>query len=705
MKNIKSYILNILLCLAVLAGAVACGGSGGTDEPGGGSSALVTNVKSEASMLLNPGGDYRITATGAEQTDILVMEGSKTFECAITRLSTSWFRFAVPNEIVDGKYTLTLRRGEQTQELFTTNVTVQSVDNKVPSKDGYNLKGMVYCGNKGVKGVLVTDGVEITETNADGHYWLKSRKTYEVVYVILPSGYNVPTQGGMPKYWSQTSADTANEEQHNFELIKQSTDDHTVLVATDIHLTNRSLSPNDCTQFRDGFVKELIADYTGKSNVYCLNLGDFAHDVHWYKNDIGWAESLTHHPSDYISGLPCQVWSTLGNHDHDGHTPAGEDVDLRASGPYRKMVGPTHVAMNFGKVHYMLLDDIIYVNEFGGSNSVNDPLMGECNYYADFRQDMVAWVEKDLKYVSKDTPIVVGLHIPLVNWTGSGRNTEFTNSTSWKNFVDLFKDYKDVNFITGHTHQTRFRPVPGYGTNMYEHNIGAVCGVWWNSSLRTGGTNSKSGALNLCADGTPSCYYVYEVSGTNRTWRYKFVGEPATKQFKSYDMNEVKKYYDSYGPAQKFITAGSYVNTANGGNNTVNINKKQYGYEEADNTVWINVWGYENGKYGSYGDWDITVTENGKPLDVEQLNGTVRDPLMALAGEIYVYGVQEKKSFSANSCSSTAFNHMFRVTASAPNTTLIIKVKDRFGRVYQETMERPKKFYDGSKIDNTWTLE
>ena len=697
--------MNLVLCFSVLLGAVACGGSEGTDNPGSGNGTLVTNVKAEASMLLNPGGDYRITATGAEQTDILVMKGSKTFECEITRLSTSWFRFAVPNDIDDGRYTLSLRRGENTQELFATNVTVQSVDNKVPSKDGYNLKGMVYCENKGVEGVLVTDGVEITKTNADGHYWLKSKKSYEVVYVILPSGYNVPTQGAMPKYWAQTSNDVVNEEQYNFELIKQTSDNHTVLVGTDIHLTNRNLSPNDCTQFREGFVKELIAEYTGKSNVYCLNLGDFAHDVHWYKNDIGWAESLTHHPSDYISGLPCQVWSTLGNHDHDGHTPAGEDVDLRASAPYRKMVGPSHVAMNFGKVHYMLLDDIIYLNEFTGSNSATDPLMGECNYYAEFRDDMIKWVERDLSYVSKDTPIVVGFHIPLVNWNGSGRNGEFPTQAGWKRFVDLFKDFKDVNFITGHTHQTRFRPVPGYGTNMYEHNIGAVCGVWWNSSQRSGGTNSKVGAINLCADGTPSGYYVYEVSGTNRTWYYKYIGVPASKQFKSYDMNEVKKYYETYGPAQKFINAGSYMNTANGNETAVSINKKQYGCEEEQNTVWINVWGYEHGKYGSYGDWEITVTENGKQLDVEVLNGSVRDPLMALTGEVYVYGVQEKKSFSANTCSSTAFKHMFRVKASAANSTLIIKVKDRFGKVYQETMERPKKFYDGSKIENTWTLD
>jgi hypothetical protein len=571
MKQIKSYILNLVLSIAVLLGAVACGSSNGTDEPGSGNGTFVTAVKSEASMLLTPGADYRITATGAEQTDILVMEGSKTFECAITRLSTSWFRFAVPQDIVDGRYTLKLRRGEQIQELFATNVTVQSVDNKVPSKEGYNLKGMVYCGNKGVEGVLVTDGVEITETNADGHYWLNSKKTYEVVYVILPSGYNVPTQGGMPKYWSQTSTDVANEEQYNFELVKASNDNHTVLVVTDVHLTNRNLSPNDCTQFRDGCVAEIINDYTGKNNVYCFNLGDFAHDIHWYKHDIGWAPELKHHPSDYISALPCQFWSTMGNHDNDGHTPSGDDVDLRASGPFRKMVGPTHVAMNIGKIHYMLLDDILYYNGYTGSNSNVDALFGDCNYNAGFRTDMLTWIERDLSYVDKNTPIVVGMHIPLANWNGSARNGEFNNVNNWTAFMNLFKDFKEVNFITGHTHQTRFRPIPGYGSNIYEHNMAATSGVWWNTSQFTGGTNTKRGALSLSADGTPSGYFVYEAKGSDRSWYYKYVGAPASKQFKSYDMNEVKKFFDTYGPASTYINAGSFTKTAHGANSAYKI--------------------------------------------------------------------------------------------------------------------------------------
>ena len=119
--------------------------------------------------------------------------------------------------------------------------------------------------------------------------------------------------------------------------------------------------------------------------------------------------------------------------------------------------------------------------------------------------------------------------------------------------------------------------------------------------------------------------------------------------------------------------------------------------------MWLNVWGYENGPFKDYGNWENTVTENGQQLPVEQLQGGYRDPLSVLCGEIYEYG--QSSTFSNNSCSSVNHNHLFRVVAKDAKSTLIIKVKDRFGYVYQETMERPKKFYDGNKIDNTWTLD
>jgi hypothetical protein len=45
-----------------------------------------------------------------------------------------------------------------------------------------------------------------------------------------------------------------------------------------------------------------------------------------------------------------------------------------------------------------------------------------------------------------------------------------------------------------------------------------------------------------------------------------------------------------------------------------------------------------------------------------------------------------------NHPTSTDNTHMFRAAASSPNSTLEIKVTDSFGRVYSETMERPKAF-------------
>lgn len=702
MNSVEKIILKLILSIVVLFGAVACGpepdnGEGtGTGQSGD----IVTDITAETNMMLTLGGEQNIRAKGAEKTDVLILEGPATHRCEITKVSNTYFKFKVPTKMVDGSYKFIIERGERTQTLFTAKVTIQNMSMIVPNKpasEGYTLKGKVYCGSEGVKGVLVTDGVIFTETDADGNYWLKSDKRYEVVYVVQPSGYEVLTQSALPQYWKTTSTELTydSQEQHNFELVKVNNDNNRVLVVTDIHLANRKLTPLDTTQFREGFINEAVAEYSGQKNVYCLNLGDFAFDAYWYNYNYDIEDAAS-----AVATLPFPYWSTMGNHDNDGRTPAGEDVDFRASGPYRRVLGPTHVAMNIGKVHYILIDDIRYVNSFPSETA--DPLMGQRDYYAGFRPDMIEWVKTDLSYLDKSTPVVVGMHIPLVNWDGSGYNGEF-RSGSVQQFVDLFKDFKEVNFITGHTHQSRMRPVPGYGTNMYEHNIGAVCGVWWNTSQYSGGTTNTPGALTLCADGTPSGYMVFDVQGTERSWFWKSIGEPENKQFKSYDMNEVKKFFTSYGLASKFINAGSYVNTQGGGEHTTTIRPKEYGCEEQPNTVWINVWAYETGPFVNYRNWEVSVTENGKELEVEQLQSGYRDLLSALTYEIPKYN-ESNGRFSASSGSSVNHKHIFRVVASSANSTLKITVKDRFGKVYQETMTRPKKFYTGN-ISDSWTLE
>lgn len=697
MNSVGKKILSLILSTAIVFGIVSCG----TDPVGGEGGqvvTLVTDVVAPSSMVVTVGKTQNIQAAGANKaTDVIVISNAEhTYECPVTATTSKYAQFRVPTDIVDGTYTFTLRRGEQTQELFTVKVLVQTVDLTVKDKAGYNLKGMVYCENVGVKGVLVSDGIDITETDENGHYWLNSKKTYEVVFVILPKGYDIKSKSALPDFWKSTSSDTSSttSEQNNFELVKNTTNtNHTVLVVTDIHLANLGRYPNDTDQFNQGWKAEVIKEYTGKSNIYCLNLGDFAWDHHWYSNKFGVPEAAAE-----VSSLPFQFWSTMGNHDNDGHAKVDsiEAVDLLASRPFRQTFGPTHYSLNIGDVHYIMLDDIIYHNTYPGEDS-SDPLMGMRDYRAGFRTDIVEWVKKDLQYVSNDTPILVGMHIPICNWNGTSYNGEFADKEQWTAFLNLFSEYKEVDFISGHTHVNRMRSIPGFGTNMYEHNIAAICGTWWHTSQYTGGTNSKLGALNLCADGCPAGYYIYKVQGTSRSWQYKGVGAHKDKQFKTYDMNEVKKYFTANKEAEKYAEAGQGIDSSN---NKITWSKASLGLEETENTVWLNVWGYETGKFADYGEWTITVKENGKTLPVEKITG-YRDPLVVACYDVPQFN---RKVNLGNSRATNNRTHFFRVQASSITSTLEITVKDRFGNTYTETMKRPKKFYTNSESD-VWTLE
>lgn len=732
MRNWIKFVSAVLFVGLMSAGMTGCTKTevNSGDDP---SSTILTNIGGLQSRLFTLNGEAVMVASGAQLTDVITMTGTNTYDCEITSVGETNFKFRVPGDLVGGEYSFSIKRGETVQNIGGPwTIAVRAFNPNVPDDGKSSLRGMVYCDSKGVDGVLVTDGVNFTETKDGGKYYLASDKRYGVVYIVLPSGYDVATRKAMPQFWAATNDDASVREQHNFELFKNDNTNHTVLVATDIHLSNRNLYPLDLTQFSAGFVNEVKTDYAGKKSVYCFNLGDFAWDIYWYKY---WDGKALENATAQISGLPCQFWSTMGNHDNDGHAgwttkmsniPYGTDEywakDLEASKPFRTVVGPTHISMNIGKVHYILVDDINYENDYlKGSteeDATGDEKMGDRNYHAGFRPDVIEWLRKDLSYVDKSTPVVVGFHIPLANALGDAFNGEFgTNMQQLYDFVNLFKDFSEVNFISGHTHVNRMRPLPGYGKNLYEHNIGSVCGIWWNTSQGSGSGNSAvngpAGSLNLCSDGAPAGYMVYEVQGTSRSWYWKAVGVNKTtvlksKQFKTYDMNEVAAYYKA-GKGGAFLTAITGPGIENSASDAVpgsriKATAKSYGAEEETNTVWINVWGFEKGDFAGYGKCSVKVIEDGKTTDItEKVNdaaGTVNpiegyhDPLSAVTFDVYRYTTRGK--FSSNSMSRGYANHIFKYIAKSPKSTLTIVYTDRFGNTYREQMQRPKKFWDGA---------
>ena len=611
---------------------------------------LAVNVDLGGTIIGSWNEEASIRGNGFTASDELILtQGGGEFAASVTQADNQSLRFRIPQTAVDGDCEFTLRRGDKEQTLGTAKLSL-SLNNTIPDQAGASIKGMVHYGGKGIENVLVSDGDRITATDANGYYWLASDKRNGLAFVIQPSGYEVPTDKAIPQFWHPCTESASTVERIDFQLQPVSNDDFTLLVATDMHLANRN-TPKDYTQFADGFVKELTDTYNASaSKVYCLNLGDFAWDQYWYVNKWAIPEC-----KKAIESFNFPFWSVMGNHDND---PYGTS-DFAAETPYREELGPVYYSMNIGKVHFLMLDNTVYLNNGGGPG-----VIGDRTYNKYFTQQQLDWIREDLKYVDKSTPIVVGFHCPIYTygWNGTSLTTNISmdSSAAVSALLGCFDGYTSVNVVTGHTHVNRNMQSPAFA-NVYEHNVAAVCGTWW--------WTQQFGKNNVCTDGSPAGYKVFTVSGTDLKWQFKATGLPAERQFMTYDMNSVKEYWATNTVVQKAIELGK--DFAGRGNDYSGV---------GENEVFINAWSHEPGK------WDISVTEDGKPLEVRQV--WRRDPLHTIS-----YDAPRCVANGGEMTFPSGYTpHMFAVTASSATSTLEIRVTDRFGNTYTETMKRPKTF-------------
>jgi hypothetical protein len=193
--------------------------------------------------------------------------------------------------------------------------------------------------------------------------------------------------------------------------------------------------------------------------------------------------------------------------------------------------------------------------------------------------------------------------------------------------------------------------------NIFEHNAGAVCATWWWTGKYTQG-------MHVAQDGAPGGYSIVNVSGEDFKWQFKGTGRDISHQFRTYDRNCITMTAANFVPSGKSNSDKAKFEEAAG--DWVKSNTENY--------VYINVWNYDP-------EWTIEVKEGDKSLAVERVS--VKDPLHLIA-----YNGQSPTGGFGTSVTK----HMFRVKASSANSTLEIKVTDRFKNVYTESMKRPKAF-------------
>lgn len=521
-----------------------------------------------------------------------------------------------------------------------------------------NIKGSVLCEGRGVAGVAVSDGVEVTTTDADGRYWLSSTKRYGYVFYSLPAGYEPQTEsnGFQVKIYSKlTSGDAGVVENHDFVLRRADNDDHILVVGADTHLANRT---RDLAQFKSRFIprlNEFIKANPGKK-IYSTILGDLTWDQYWTANNYGlpeFVETLTENK------YPLMLFPVMGNHDNDPSIPAGADTDFLSAQKFRQTIAPSYYSFNLGKVHYVVLDDIIYTNKAVAGTNYPAGVAGSRDYGQYYTDEQLEWLRRDIELVKdKDCPVVVMFHIQ--NWSlstdGNFKVSAALNSGSSDALAKILKDFSQVNLLSGHTHYN-YHARPDKYPNIHENNVAAICATWW----WTGRYTSR----HICKDGSPGGFASYSAAGDRLTWKYHSLEETSDPQFRVYDMNTVKEFYKTDANIKailaKYPTRTNYATIA-------------------DNTVYVNVFNYDI-------DWKVEIFEGDTQLTPKRINA--EDPLHTL-----VYDVAKWKATGTitESFTTNRTGHMFTVTATTADKPITVRVTDSFGNVYSDTVERPIKF-------------
>lgn len=648
MKKTAGNAIVVCLCLTLVSILFpSCGGKENPEQPS--SDFNISGIVLPSTIEVEVGQPVELAVKGGHgpvATDVVVLEGASRWEITSLTIKASSFSFTLPEKLSSGDYILHVKRGETVKKVGKTRIVIRSGESVDPK--GATVYGIVSCGGKGLKDVVVSDGVLVTKTDKDGIYRLNSTKPHGYVFMSVPSGYEPLTTKNILPTFHVTLTEMADiPERADFSLLEAgSQDTYTVMMLGDIHLARRT---NDREQF-SAFVEDVNAkarEIGGK--VYGISLGDMTWDFYWQVNNYGYTEYL-----EDAKNISFPIYHTIGNHDHSMY----EIGDVNTVKEYKRVIAPTYYSFNIGAVHYVVLDDVECTNSTPGKDDKGNACYKR-TYNANLVQRQLDWLEKDLAEVPASTPLVVTMHIPLYKADGKYR---MDNASHASKLESILSKYSQVQLYTAHTH-TIYNVDNSADNHIFEHNAGAICATWWWSAYETPG-------VHIGQDGSPGGYTVLSVSGDQIKWQYKGTGSASDVQFRTYDRNQIQ------------ITGEKYVPNGNKSDFTPGF----WSTASSSNEVYINIWNWDPS-------WSISVKENGQSLSWTKVSAY--DPLHLIAYTAKRLNKNKEAGFA-----TTKNAHMFKVVASSPNTTLDIKVTDGFGNTYTETMSRPRPFNENTYTTN-----
>ena len=316
---------------------------------------------------------------------------------------------------------------------------------------------------------------------------------------------------------------------------------------------------------------------------------------------VGWDHSIYPEYNKIMGNGGFEYRYVIGNHDMTNY---GRSFETSMKN-YEDMFGPCWYSFNVGKVHYIVLNNNFYV--------------GRDYFYIGYIDErQLRWLEKDLSYVPAGSQVVVSMHIPTTLDKSDRDAFQYgvigDNLCNKPSFYKMLEPYRTL-ILSGHMHTADYEQI---SENIAEINIAGLCGAWW--------------CGEVCIDGSPAGFKLFEIDGEEMKWIYKGCGHPLEYQMKVYA--DTPDYPDQ---------------------------------------VIANVWDYDPM-------WKVEYFEDGeKVCDMERFKA--QDPL---AKELY----KDPESLKRSWVYAAPTENMFRARISDNAKILEVKVTDRFGRTYTKRIER-----------------
>ncbi|MEA1882735.1 MAG: calcineurin-like phosphoesterase family protein [Candidatus Marinimicrobia bacterium] len=366
-----------------------------------------------------------------------------------------------------------------------------------------NQNGLIDRNEPGIGGQRISNGMDIVLTDRKGHFKIEAEQN-DVIFLTKPANWDIPTNKfGIPQFFYNVRTDPSPEhlKYKAFDAPLPLETVYFPMVQTKPTRKYRAIisgdpQPRDSTEI-DYYRDEIIAPMLLEEDMaFYVPLGDIMYD------DL----SLYPYYLEQVGTLGIPVWHVFGNHDLNYRAKN----DTEAHETWHSFFGPDYYSFEYGDVHFIALNTVYYKGWNTAENKRGD-------YLGALTEAQLAWLENDLKYVSKNDRIVLLSHIPIISEVYAGERVEVTNRDA---LYGLLKEYKYLLALGGHMHfieNMYLDESHGWHEKTLFQNmiLGAACGAWWYGPLQANGT-----PYGYHYDGSPNGYFTFSFNGDDYNYRY-----------------------------------------------------------------------------------------------------------------------------------------------------------------------------------------